>query len=222
MEVNELSHSVLCSAPGQGLMESRTSFYLSVFRIFSRSFPAPYSILKVALLRSSLSPPTHLSPPHPIKHSNFPFFPLWPYPSALSFNLSCLMRVCKEDLDRQQLWIRVKARLSKRYHGAWLPFLLAKDKGGNWFLQTEYQTQLVNAQQPARCRWLHTIRLWKLNRERPATVWTELAFLNSDVPTLLCNVSLNMWLLYSCGERVRVWLRWLISRLRHKHEVTKG
>lgn len=31
MELNELSHSVLFSAPGQGLMENQTSFYLSVF-----------------------------------------------------------------------------------------------------------------------------------------------------------------------------------------------
>lgn len=42
------------------------------------------------------------------------------------------MRVCKVDLNGQQLGIRVKAHLSKHYNGA-LPkdhFLLPKDKGG--------------------------------------------------------------------------------------------
>lgn len=81
VEVNELSHSVLCSTPGQSLMENCTLFYLSVFPCAFHFF-TPFlrlhsslvsSLLPNSFVTASLPPPQPPSPPSPrVKHSNFP------------------------------------------------------------------------------------------------------------------------------------------------------
>lgn len=69
MKVNELSHSVLFSTPGQVLMENRTRFYLSVFRISSHSFAVHFNSTLTsydcAPFWFSFSSYSHLSQPPP-------------------------------------------------------------------------------------------------------------------------------------------------------------
>lgn len=134
MEVNELSHSICQSL----------EFPLALSLCISTS----HSVLKTALLSRSLSPPILICrspPPFPstavLNTHTSPPFPLWPSPSAHSINLSSLMKVCKVDLDRQQLWISVKALRPQApsWSTAKIPLFIWQRWWGNWFLQTGYR-----------------------------------------------------------------------------------
>lgn len=186
MEVNELSQSVLCSTPGVSLIPICQS--LVSLLLFSCTFQnhSPFiQLLSSLVLSLSFSfVAAAFSPPPMLSTQTSLLFALWPSPSNLSINLSCLMRVCKVNLDRMQLGICVKAHLSEHYHRALpkLHFTLPKDKG-EIALSRQFCWSCSKSQQEAS----DTAPL-KSTEERSGTVWMGLASLNSSSPPLLCDL----------------------------------